>query len=81
MIAMSASVTVSIGELTTGDANLISRVSCVARLTCSVQCVSDLKATGCVASGSQLQARFGQVPHVPQNRCVQDGRSHRHMCR
>lgn len=36
MIAMSASVTVSIGELTTGDANFISRVKFVARLTCIV---------------------------------------------
>ena len=34
MIAMLASVTVSMGELTTGEVNLIFFVSCVARLTC-----------------------------------------------
>ena len=37
MIAMSASVTVSMGELTTGDASRISRVNFVARETCNMQ--------------------------------------------
>ena len=41
VIAMSASVTVSMGELTTGDASWISRVNCVARETCSVQCLAN----------------------------------------
>lgn len=40
MIAMSASVTVSMGELTTGDPNLIPRVNCVAKETCSMQCLA-----------------------------------------
>lgn len=38
MIAMLASVTVSMGELTTGDVSLIFLVRCVARMTCKSKC-------------------------------------------
>ncbi len=40
MIAMLASVTVSMGELTTGDVSLIFFVRCVVRLTCKSGCVN-----------------------------------------
>ena len=74
MTAMSASVTVSMGELTTGDASLISRVNCVARETYNIQCL--------VCQGLPAITKvWVEVPRVPQSICVRGERSHRHMCR
>ncbi len=52
MMAMLASVTVSMGELTTGDVNLILFVRCVARLTCKSGCML-YRLSGDVSRGAE----------------------------
>ena len=80
MIAMLASVTVSMGELTTGDVNLIFFVRCVARMTCKSKCelyyqvaVSpEVLSPGTANCANAIKVVY--PPHAHQNLYDQDGK-------